>query len=141
MEPVTGIVGKEAAGGLLGIAKKWLTPNIELKRELELAKAQIANLEAQLDAKREFERRKAELECLSDDDCLYRRRDGTGPYYCPLCLDADQRFVPVTHGTNEGGYFCSLHRHGFATRELRERRRNTSHTTYRDRRRLLSRMR
>lgn len=127
MEPVTGIVGKEAASGLFGMAKKWLTPNRQLRRELDLARARVATLEAQLDAKREFERRKAELECLADDDCLYRRKDGTGPYYCPLCLDADQKFVPVTHGTHEGGYFCRLHEHGFSTRELREKRRNTNH--------------
>ncbi len=99
--------------------------NQDLKRRLEIAKQKIVEMNSQLDAKKIFERRKAELECLPDDDCLYRRKDRTGPYYCPTCLDADEKFVPLPRGSSEGNYYCGLHKQTFQTQELRTRRRNT----------------
>lgn len=83
MAPITGVFESKVADGLIGTARKWLSPNAELKKELEAAKARIVALEMQLDVKLQFERRKAELECLADDDCMYRRKDESGPYYCP----------------------------------------------------------
>src|SRR5580704_11136448 len=106
MDPVTGIVEKKAAEGAFNWLKNRMSPNAELEKKLEAAKERIVELEARLDAKKDFEQRKAELECLSDDDSIYRQKDGSGPYYCPLCLNADNKFIPLTHGSNEGSYFC-----------------------------------
>jgi hypothetical protein len=122
MDPVTGIVEKKAAEGAFNWLKNRMSPNAELEKKLEAAKERIVELEARLDAKKDFEQRKAELECLSDDDSIYRQKDGSGPYYCPLCLNADNKFIPLTHGSNEGSYFCSLHKQYFETLALRNRR-------------------
>jgi TolA-binding protein len=133
MDPVTGIVEKKVAEGAFNWVRKRLSPNAELQKELEAvkdrleaAKRRIQELQAQFDVKKDFERRKAELQCLSDDDSMYRQKDGTGPYYCPLCLNADNKFIPLTHGTSDGSHYCSLHKQYFETLELRNRRRNNN---------------
>jgi hypothetical protein len=117
MDPISGVVGKEAGKEVAASAWNWLrrlfTRFGDLKKENE-------GLKAQLDKKAEFERRKAELICYPEDDCLYQNKDGTGPYYCPLCLGADGKFIPVTHGT-PGTYYCKLHDHYFETKQYRER--------------------
>jgi hypothetical protein len=126
---ITGVVEGKAADGLFRAIVNRITPNAELRKELESAKREIAHLRQELDVKREFERRKSELECLVDDDCMYRAKDGTGPYYCPLCLDADGKFVPVPG--DEGHHYCSLHQRYFTTEARRERRRQKNRQ-YRD---------
>lgn len=126
MVPITGVAEKKAAEGAFNWLRKRLSPNVELQKALEAAKERIVALERRLDVQEQFERRKAELECLADDDCMYRRKDGKGPYLCPLCLDADGKFVPLPHSNSEGSYFCSLHTRHFETHDLRERRRFNS---------------
>jgi hypothetical protein len=135
VDPVTGLLVKRATDGVWESAKRALIPshamkkeNDELRRSLEFAKQKIVELSSQLDASKVFERRKAELECLADDDCLYRRKDRTGPYFCPTCLDADEKFVPLPHGASEGSYYCGLHKQTFETRELRDKRRSVTHS-------------
>lgn len=136
-EPLTGLLVRKVTVGVWDSVKRALTPsyemkkeNDELKRHLEAAKQRITELGSELDARKVFERRKAELECLADDDCLYRRKDRTGPYLCPTCLDADEKFVPLPHGGSEGSYYCGLHRQTFVTRELREKRRSITQSLH-----------
>ena len=125
MEPITGIIGKKVADGVFESAKKWLTPNSELKKENEALKAQVEILKAQVDDKAEFKRQRAELECRPEDDNIYWAKDGSGAAFCPLCICGSEKlFTPLTHGTSEGSYYCRLHEHYFETRDLRERRRN-----------------
>jgi hypothetical protein len=147
MEPVTGMVGKKVVDGVWNsIWKRLRKPTHEamreveasrseireLKQQLQAAHAKIIELGGQVDAKAAFERRKAELECLPDDDCLYRRKDGTGPYYCPTCLETNEKFVPLPHASrnNEGSFYCGLHQQTFETRELRDSRRFRTQRTH-----------
>lgn len=134
MEPITGIVGKKVADGVFESAKKWLTPNSEMKKEVEALKAENEALKAQLDAKEEFKRELAKLECRPEDDNIYWAKDGSGAAFCPLCISGPEKlFTPLTHGMREGSYYCRLHEHYFETRERRERRRNPALRTQRTR--------
>lgn len=78
-------------------------------------------LKERLDVRAEFERRKAELVSRQEDDNLYR--DANGRYHCPICLNADSKFVPVLNHF-EGSYYCVIHQQVFETEERRLRSRN-----------------
>lgn len=123
MDPITGAVEGKVAGGLFDALMRRLRPDAELRKELEREKRENVELRAQLNREREFDARKVELVCRHEDDCMYQLKDGTGPYYCPTCLEVDEKFVSLPRfGTNEDNYYCIVHKHTFSTRERREKR-------------------
>ncbi len=97
---------------------EWLRKKVfrykELQKENEL-------LKAQLDPQRAFERLMADMIPSNDDDGMYWKKDGSGPY-CPICLHKDHVDVPLAHGATKGTYLCAIHQTDYWSREYRESR-------------------
>jgi hypothetical protein len=117
----TGTVEKTALDSFVAVVRKLWSWHTDVVKENKSRKEEIAVLKERLDVKAEFERRKAELTSKQEDDNLYC--DANGTYYCPYCLNADSKFVPVVNHF-EGSYFCSLHKQVFETEARRVRDRN-----------------
>jgi hypothetical protein len=120
MDPISGIVEEKAVESAWALVRGWWNRNRDLKMRVEALEAQLA---AERSPKLELDRLLCELVCHSDDDNMYWKKDGSGPY-CPLCLCDKSKLIPLTHGTGEGSYYCRLHEHYFETQERRERVRN-----------------
>jgi hypothetical protein len=101
---------------------KWvrtqLFPNQDLKKRIE-------TLEAQLGQQQAFERLKAEMVYSKEDDGVYWKTDGSGPY-CPTCLHADHRDILLAPGATSGVYACPIHGTSYWMRSYREQRSNHS---------------
>ena len=114
MEPISGAVEKKALDSAFAFIRKLWTWHTDIVKENK-------RLHARLDPKAEFEQKKGELISRQEDDNLYKRKDGTGPYYCPLCLEHDGKFISVLNHF-EGSYYCAIHRQVFETECRRLRR-------------------
>jgi hypothetical protein len=117
MEPISGAVEKKALDSAFAFVRKLWTWHTDIVKENK-------SLHARLDEKAEFERKKSELGSRQEDDNLYKRKDGTGPYYCPLCLEHDGKFISVLNQF-EDSYYCAIHKQVFETEARRLRRKQT----------------
>jgi hypothetical protein len=115
MDPISATVEKKALDSVIDAVRKLWSWHTDVVKENKA-------LKERLDTKAEFERKKAALKSRQEDDNLYR--DANGTLYCPLCLNADSKFIPVVHHF-EGSYYCSLHKQVFETEERRTRKRGT----------------
>jgi hypothetical protein len=90
-------------------------------------KAKLKELESRLDEKQEFDRKLSELETRQEDDNLYRRKDGTGPFYCSLCIEHDHKFIAVFNHFADS-YYCHIHNRVFEleARRMRARQQQSS---------------
>ena len=118
MDPVSGIVEKKVAEGVFDAIRKWFNRRKDDEKQIESLKAQLAE---ERNGRLAFERLMSELVCRPEDDSMYWRKDGSGGPYCPLCLHENKKLIPLTHGANEGSYYCRLHDHFFETQESRNR--------------------
>jgi hypothetical protein len=120
MHPIPGVVEKKVAQSL----GTWIRNRFNRYRDQE---KRIESLEAQPVEARSgtlaFEKELAELVCRPEDDHMYSKKDGSGGPYCPLCIHADKRLIPLIHGF-EGSFYCRLHEQFFETQERRTRRSN-----------------
>lgn len=121
MDPISGMVEKKVAESAWGFIRAWFTRNRDLKMQVEALQAQLSEARS---GELAFEYLMSGLVCFPEDDSIYQNKDGSGAYYCPLCLHGNKELMPLTHGLSRGSYYCRLHDHFFETHELRERRRN-----------------
>ena len=96
---------------------EWLRKKLFRYRELQ---KENEALKAQLDPKLAFERLMAEMVYSKDDDGMYWKKDGSGPY-CPICLHKDRVDVPLAPGATKGTFSCSVHGTSYWSHECRER--------------------
>lgn len=113
---VPSAVANEAGKLSWGWVRKFLLPNRELKKRNEI-------LETQLSQQQAFERLKAEMVHSKEDDGVYWKKDGSGPY-CPTCLHADHRDILLAPGATHGVYACPIHGTSYWMRSYREQRSN-----------------
>ncbi len=121
MDHICATVEKKGLDWAIEVVRKLWSWHTDVVKENKALKEENKTLWERLDAKAEFERKKAELVSRQEDDNLYK--DKNGRYYCHLCLDADSKFVAVLNH-DEGSYFCALHNQVFETAERRLRSRN-----------------
>ena len=114
----TGWFEKKAADSVWGFVGKWLNRNRDLKKQVATLTQELAD---ERSGQRAFEQLLTELECRPEDDNLYWKKDGQGGPYCPLCLHNDTKLIPLTHGIQEGSFYCGLHEQTFETAECRAR--------------------
>ena len=110
---------KKVAEGVFDAIRKWFKRRKDDEKQIESLKAQLAEEKS---GRLAFERKLAEFECHPEDDNIYWKKDGSGLGICPLCINGPEKlFTPLTHGANEGSYYCRLHDHFFETQECRNR--------------------
>lgn len=135
MHSVPGPLEQKAAETLLSAGWNFVRSKLhsffhrtrELKQELEAREQRIQELERELAEERsgdlKFERLVSTLVCRHENDGMYWKKGTADGPYCPLCLNSDQKLVPLTHGNREGCFYCRIHDHHFETAELRQRER------------------
>jgi hypothetical protein len=122
MGPIGGIVEKKVAEGLWTVVRGWFTRNRDLKKQVEILQTQLAE---ERSGRLAFEKMMSEVECRSEDDNMYWNKDPRkGGPYCPLCLHANNKLIPLTNGNRQGAYYCRIYDHFFETEDLRQRERN-----------------
>jgi hypothetical protein len=121
MDPLSGVVEKKVAEGAWAVVRGWFTRNQDLKKQVETLQAQLAE---ERSGRLAFEKMMSEVECRPEDDNMYWNKDvRKGGPYCPLCLHANNKLIPLTNGSRQGAFYCRIHDHYFETEELRERER------------------
>ena len=120
MDPISGMAEKKVVESAWDFVRGLWNRHRDLKKQVAALEAQLAD---ERSGKLELDRLLNELVCRPEDDNMYWKKDGSGPY-CPLCLHDKSKLIPLTHGTGEGAYYCRLHDHFFETQERRERVRN-----------------
>ncbi|SRR5712692_1394573 len=124
MDPKSGVVEKKVAEGIWSVVRGWFTRNRDLKKQVETLQAQLAE---ERSGGLAFEKLMSEVECRPEDDNMYWNKDPRkGGPYCPLCLHADKKLIPLTNGNREGAFYCRIHDHFFETEELRMREREAA---------------
>jgi hypothetical protein len=117
------------ANAVLKLPWQWIrrhwSPNAELKRE-------NADLKAQLSQQRAFEVLKHEMTYSKDDDGVYWKKDGSGPY-CPTCLHADHRDILLAPSATSDVYSCPIHGTTYCMHRYRVRAANHAPTAPRSR--------
>src|SRR5579871_3807422 len=99
---------------------RWFHREGDQQTEIENLKALLAD---ERSGRLAHEKMRSELMCRSEDDHMYWKKDGSGGPFCPLCLDADMKRVPLIHGNRDGSFYCNIHKQYFETEELRQRKR------------------
>ena len=116
IEPISGAVGKKAADSIWDAIRKWWNRHTELEKRIGFLEAQLAEERSGTLA---FENKLAELERRTGES-IYWTKDNRA--LCPLCIESDQKFVQLVHGTTDGDFYCRLHEQTFETAERRQRR-------------------
>lgn len=117
---IPGVVEKKLGESVWDSIRKFFTRYREQQKRIEALEAALAE---ERGGKLAFERLMAEMVYSKDDDGMYWKKDGSGPF-CPVCVHKDHIDVPLSHGATEGTYSCSIHSTDYWTREYRERRRS-----------------
>jgi hypothetical protein len=127
MDPLTGITtalgGLKTAGDLAksvreGVKASKIKPDEVARQISEIQDLIMDGKDALNNSKDEIVRLKGELAKLTDlqdnfefrDNVYYRK--GTNVAYCPLCLKADHKLVPLTDYGDQCLY-CAIHKHTF----------------------------
>jgi hypothetical protein len=75
-------------------------------------------LKAELEKQHQWAAIESDMEFV-EDGCFYVRKSdkaaGKQIAYCPLCLKADKKDVPLDSQQGSGSYFCTIHKRTFHT--------------------------
>lgn len=124
MAPISGVVEKKVAEGVWTAVRGWFTRNRDLKKQVEALQAELTE---ERSGKLGFEKMMSEVECRAQDDNMYWNKDPRkGGPYCPLCLHANSKLIPLTNGNRQGSFYCRIHDHHFETEDLRQREREAA---------------